>query len=252
MSILLAMIFQFAGVFLIFGSVYYAIFFADHQVVHAHIIHMPSALIVFVGLIGVLFSTTHYKEIWELLKVFFLNSPSKVWNQVTYVEENFDQMTTGFYKDGAPGIRKTLDSSKTAPIWNTVIEQLEAKVDPLDIRTLVQRNFFKVKENYQHKIKTMEMLVSSAPSLGMFGTVLGLIKLLAGLSDYSTIGPNMSLALITTLYGIFASLLLNPLVKQIENKFRKVSKSYEQVLFWLDFIKEKKPGFFLTQEYGKR
>jgi chemotaxis protein MotA len=249
---LLAFLFQTFGLILIFGSVYYATFVAEHTEVIAYVIHKPSMLIVFVGLLGVLMATTHFKEIIELIKMSFLNSPTKIWNQIIYVEDHFEEMTNRYYKEGAKGILSVLDKNKISKTWLPVIDQLDAKIDPQDIKRMVQRNFFKIKENYQHKIKTVEMLVGAAPSLGMFGTVFGLIKLLATLSDFSSIGPNMSLALVTTLYGIFASILLNPLVKHLENKFRKTTKNYEQITFWLDMIKDKKPGFYMNQEYGKR
>lgn len=251
MIVLVATLLQTLGLLLVFGSVYYAIFLAEHNEIYAHVVHKPSFLIVFVGLLGLLLATTHFKDIWELVKVIFLNPPSKLDKQVEYANENLERMTDSFYKDGAAGINKMIDRKEISSILGTVIDQLEAKIDPKDIAFLAQRQFMKLRERFQHKIKIIEMLIGAAPSLGMFGTVLGLIKLLASLTDYSTIGPNMSLALITTLYGIFASILLNPVAKHIENKLMKTSKAYEQVLFWLATIKDKKPGFFMAKDYGK-
>lgn len=251
MIVILATILQTFGLFLIFGSVYYAIFLADHNEIYAHVMHKPSFLIVFAGLFGVLLATTHFRDIWELLKVIVLNPPSKLDKQVNYASENLEKMTDSFYKEGVPGINKAIDRDQIPAVWGTVIDQIEAKIDPKDISLLVQRQFIKLKERFQHKIKIIEMLIGAAPSLGMFGTVLGLVKLLASLTDYSTIGPNMSLALITTLYGIFASILLNPIAKHIENKLIKNAKAYEQVLFWLAIVKDKKPAFFMAKDYGK-
>ena len=39
------------------------------------------------------------------------------------------------------------------------------------------------------------------PAWGMIGTLIGLINMLQALDDPSSIGPNMAIALITTLYG---------------------------------------------------
>lgn len=49
------------------------------------------------------------------------------------------------------------------------------------------------------------------PAWGMIGTLVGLIAMLKNMSDPSTIGPSMSVALITTLYGsLFSNLFAIP------------------------------------------
>jgi len=55
------------------------------------------------------------------------------------------------------------------------------------------------------------MWATLAPGLGMLGTVIGLIGMLKNLEDKSALGPNMAVALITTLYGsMIANILLIP------------------------------------------
>ena len=57
----------------------------------------------------------------------------------------------------------------------------------------------------------------AAPSLGMLGTVLGLIAMFAAMDDPATLGPAMALALLTTLYGIvFGTLLFGPAAARLE------------------------------------
>ncbi len=53
------------------------------------------------------------------------------------------------------------------------------------------------------------------PGFGMLGTVIGLIGMLNNLEDKSSLGPNMAVALITTLYG---SMLANWLIAPFANK----------------------------------
>lgn len=64
---------------------------------------------------------------------------------------------------------------------------------------------------------------SLAPAFGMIGTLIGLIKMLLDLSDYSTIGPAMGVALITTFYGsLLANIVFTPIAStvmlNVENK----------------------------------
>ncbi len=59
------------------------------------------------------------------------------------------------------------------------------------------------------------------PMFGMMGTIIGLVLMLKGLTDPSTIGPAMALALITTFYGLlFAGIFALP----IAGKIRKYSE----------------------------
>lgn len=51
----------------------------------------------------------------------------------------------------------------------------------------------------------------------MIGTLLGLVGMLGSLDDASAIGPNMAVALLTTLYGAFlANVIFIPLGKKLE------------------------------------
>ncbi|AEX85256.1 flagellar motor component [Marinitoga piezophila KA3] len=55
-----------------------------------------------------------------------------------------------------------------------------------------------------------------APAYGMIGTLIGLVLMLGSLNDPSTIGPNMAIALITTLYGaLVANIFTLPIAEKI-------------------------------------
>lgn len=54
------------------------------------------------------------------------------------------------------------------------------------------------------------------PAFGMIGTLIGLVLMLADLDDPSAIGPGMSVALLTTLYGsLIANLILLPIANKL-------------------------------------
>jgi chemotaxis protein MotA len=56
-----------------------------------------------------------------------------------------------------------------------------------------------------------------APAMGLIGTLIGLVQMLGNLSDPSTIGPAMAVALLTTFYGaILANIVLLPLAAKLE------------------------------------
>ena len=61
-----------------------------------------------------------------------------------------------------------------------------------------------------------------APAFGMIGTLVGLIAMLANLSDPDAIGPSMALALITTLYGsMLANIICIPIASKLEMRTKE-------------------------------
>jgi len=64
-------------------------------------------------------------------------------------------------------------------------------------------------------------LADAAPAMGMAGTILGLIGMFASMSDPSTIGPFMALALMTTLHGL---ILANAVAGPIANRLAGLSE----------------------------
>src|SRR5699024_11625272 len=56
-----------------------------------------------------------------------------------------------------------------------------------------------------------------APAWGMIGTLIGLVLMLSSLDDPASLGPNMAVALLTTLYGtILANLVFLPMASKLE------------------------------------
>lgn len=56
-----------------------------------------------------------------------------------------------------------------------------------------------------------------APAMGMVGTLIGLVQMLANMSAPAAIGPAMAVALLTTLYGaLVANLIAIPIAKKLE------------------------------------
>ncbi len=71
-------------------------------------------------------------------------------------------------------------------------------------------------------------LADIAPAMGMIGTLVGLVGMLANMDDPKSIGPAMAVALLTTLYGaVIANMLAIPVVEklQMRNEEEKLSNS---------------------------
>ncbi len=64
--------------------------------------------------------------------------------------------------------------------------------------------------------KIFRSLADVAPALGMIGTLIGLVQMLANMSDPESVGPAMAVALITTFYGaVIAYMVAGPIADKL-------------------------------------
>lgn len=76
-----------------------------------------------------------------------------------------------------------------------------------------------------------------APAMGLIGTLVGLVKMLADLSNPESIGPAMALALLTTFYGaILGTVVLSPLAAKLEKNSSDEAKIKNLILVAMDSI----------------
>ncbi len=82
----------------------------------------------------------------------------------------------------------------------------------------MENELSQMQDRHGDKIQMVIGWAGLAPGLGMLGTVIGLIGMLKQLEDKSALGPNMAVALITTLYGsMVANLLLIPIFGKLKS-----------------------------------
>ncbi|MBN4081303.1 MotA/TolQ/ExbB proton channel family protein [Caldithrix abyssi] len=99
---------------------------------------------------------------------------------------------------------------------------MELAVDGSDadtIRNVMETELSYLEGRHEKGQKILMALGTYAPGFGMIGTLIGLVGMLANMSDPTSIGPSMSVALVTTFYGSLASnLLFLPLAGKLKNK----------------------------------
>ena len=72
-------------------------------------------------------------------------------------------------------------------------------------------------ERHEVGQKIFRAIGESAPAMGMIGTLVGLVQMLANMDDPASVGPAMAVALLTTLYGaLIAYLVALPIADKLE------------------------------------
>ena len=86
-------------------------------------------------------------------------------------------------------------------------------------------------EEFQRSETVLSSLGDFAPAMGMIGTVIGLIQLLANMNDFDKLGPGMAIALLTTFYGLLlAHLLYLPLARLVADHGEQRSENINLVI----------------------
>lgn len=99
------------------------------------------------------------------------------------------------------------------------------------IRTIMENEMNQIESRHMDWIGILNAWAGYAPGFGMMGTVLGLIGMLNNLEDKSSLGPNMAVALITTLYGsMMANWLIAPFATKLIAHNAMEMRSKEMIL----------------------
>ena len=150
---------------------------------------IPNALGIF-GTINLTFKVPNFNEKGLITKLMSMSEKARR-EGLLALEEELEDLDDEFMKKG----------------MRLVVDGTDAEI----IRALMETELSQMQERHATKISAVNMWGTLAPGLGMLGTVIGLIGMLKNLEDKSSLGPNMAVALITTLYGsMMANLLMIP------------------------------------------
>ncbi len=94
--------------------------------------------------------------------------------------------------------------------------------DPELVSSIMETEQVAVEDRHKAIISFWENLASMGPAWGMIGTLIGLVNMLKQLSDISSVGPNMAVALITTFYGsVLANWVATPVATKLKSNNAK-------------------------------
>ncbi len=119
-------------------------------------------------------------------------------------------------KEGVLALEEQLEGLDD-PFMKLGLQQIVDGVDGDMVRDVLEIEMAALEERHAPVIGFLKALGGYAPTMGMVGTVVGLINMLGNLSDPAQLGLGMSVALLTTLYGvIFANLVFLPIASKLQ------------------------------------
>ncbi|MFQ5418665.1 MAG: motility protein A [Myxococcota bacterium] len=92
-------------------------------------------------------------------------------------------------------------------------------LSPDAVKSTLTSELIALRDRHERGHRIFRFMGTTAPSMGMIGTLVGLVQMLRTLDDPDQIGPSMAVAILTTRYGaILAFALFNPIAEKLANR----------------------------------
>ncbi|MGZ3157463.1 MAG: flagellar motor protein [Burkholderiaceae bacterium] len=191
--------------------------FSGHMLEGAPLLALvqPGAFfIVFGGTLGAVVAQSSPKDFLMGLQLLrWLRQPP-----ISDREENIQEIV-GWAKIAHKNGTLQLDSLSKAiadPILKNGVEMIVDRYDPEYIRDTLLMDVHIRDARLRHAAKMWESAGAYAPTVGILGSVIGLLQVVNGLSDASKLGPGIAAAFVATIYGLaLANLVFLPLAAKL-------------------------------------
>ncbi|MFT2110273.1 MotA/TolQ/ExbB proton channel family protein [Marinomonas sp. 2405UD68-3] len=201
-----------AGLIIAFTSVFLANWLGGGEVVL--LLNMPSAIIVIVGSVGASLIQSSLVDAlrslgmlkWTLFPPLFNLSNARQSVFLLAVKARKSSLVS---LDGDIGL---LNSALATRALQMVLDGAEAD----DVYDRMHDEAVRLRKKRESAIEFLESIGGYAPTLGIMGSVLGLIQAMANLDSPEALGYGIAVAFVSTLYGQgFSNLVIFPLAKKI-------------------------------------
>ncbi len=176
-------------------------------------IDLVSVIITFGGTFMGLLMSNAMSDYIAGLKSFTLIFKAPKANESETIKQIIDLSNTA-RKEGLLALEETANNMEDAFMKKGVLLIVDG-TDPDLLRAILETELTCIEDRHKKNITFWMNMAAMGPAWGMIGTLVGLVNMLKNLSDSSSIGPNMAVALLTTLYG---SMIANWIATPCANK----------------------------------
>ena len=150
----------------------------------------------------------------------FIGAVKVALNVFMHKEEKVDGLITDLEEMANTARKEGLLALEGVEVTNTFLKKgIQMMVDghtPEMVRGVLKKDMENTIDRHEIGQKIFKGFGDYAPAMGMIGTLIGLVQMLANMSDPKSIGPAMAVALLTTLYGaMIANLLALPIADKL-------------------------------------
>ena len=167
------------------------------------LLNLPSAMIVFGGTIGtvvVAFPLDRVTELGKVLGVAFRQDETSDRDLVNL----FVRLSERARREGLLALEGEAAEIHDRPIQKGVLLVVDG-TDPELVREIMEADVAAMSERHEGKYAMFEAAGGFAPTMGIIGTVMGLVNVLSHLDKPDELGKSIATAFIATLYGVLSA-----------------------------------------------
>jgi chemotaxis protein MotA len=175
----------------------------------------PSAMVTFGGAIASTAISYPMPQLVKALKCFGVAAKPTQQDPIGIIKVIID-MANLARKEGILALEDAAGETGDAFLQKGIMLVVDG-TDPELVRGIMETEISNIESRHKEVIAVWETMASLGPAWGMIGTLIGLVMMLQNLSDPSSIGPSMAVALITTFYGsVFANYVCTPIATKLK------------------------------------
>ena len=179
------------------------------------LIQWPAIILVIVGTFGATIITTSLKQVKALPELIKIAVFEKKLNPQQLIELIFE-LAQGARKNGLLSLEKDLASVRE-PFLKKALQLAVDGFETNKIKEILEIEMSYVEERHKSGAAFFQKLGGFSPTLGIMGTVLGLIHALSNLENSSNIASSIAAAFIATLWGVaLANLIYLPISDKLK------------------------------------
>ncbi len=195
------------------GLIFVAIYIGHSK---ANFFNFPSLLIVVFGTAAVTSVSYSGEELRRLGKVLG-NTLSRRTRSPSVMAHQLMDIASIARKRGLLALAGIDGELRKDPFLHKAVQLVTDGYTGDDIDRLLGQEVDALIERHRRSANIIRRASEVAPAMGLIGTLVGLVQMLAELSNPENIGPAMAVALLTTFYGaIMGTVILAPLAAKLE------------------------------------
>ena len=178
--------------------------------------NIPAILLVFLGTLAVTMISYKSNDLARTLsECIELLAPRSANN--SDARENILHLARYSKENGILALEKINNSLSGDLFLRRTISLIIEGTNAEAIEKILTREMHEISQSRRTSVEVLRRLAEVAPSMGLIGTLIGLIQLLGNLNSPAEIGPAMAIALLTTFYGaVLAYMVFAPLAAKLE------------------------------------
>jgi len=189
----------------------------------------PSMLIVIGGTIGVVLVSYPLSDVLKLIGVSIKTFMYKMASPKETITE-LVELSQIVRKEGILALESKM-SDISNPFMSKGLQMAIDGQEPQEIEEILYTEMDKLSLRHAKGADLMAQVGTMAPAMGMIGTLVGLVLMLQNMSDPASIGPSMSIALLTTFYGaIIANIFALPMSAKLKSRSKDEILLHEIIL----------------------